>query len=697
MKFLPLFFAVNVTFAATITIDTAPLQEVVGFGAGSVYYQNWITALSKDNQKILYDTAFTGLNLSLLRLGNWLQDETHDINADVEIVTAAKERLGSNLKIEMSSWSAPANLKASGSINGNDGKTYADNSLKKSTNDPYGNYVYKDFADWWVRAFKLYSAKGIVPDYISFQNEPDMNATYEETLFTPTETDSAAGYKQALNAIYDAFKNVANKPKILGPEPLGIGYNNFQKYVKELDKTKLDGYAFHLYHAGNGNDNSGNNYLNPENFKTAINAIGNSYNDKPIIMTEFCTMLDERREVDMVGLAHIMQVGFSSGNLNGYIAWELFWGEGSGQFIGVCTNGWGSCKKDEITISPEYHAMRHFSKFVNPGAHVLATNATDDLKTVAFKSASSDSITIVIINASKKELKLDLPTIKNYGLKEAVQSKENGIKSKNITLSNCFVLPARSITTLVFVNGVANPSAQTCSDETSDSTYSEPVETPAADIVIVDYSKTQDVSAWHNSSDLENVTYISSELDGVNGYVKVPFAGCDQSKDDCGYKNYMFDLSDNKALSSCANLVITMRSIDSENAYVNVGGAAGSSWVDWQYGRLASSASWSETSVSLEKEGGNNSTSLTFNSNANGVFIAKIVATECKTLSIAKQFKLGINTKNLKSALFDINGNLIWRGLYNNAIDANETLILNIPNGAYILKTKFGTKKLTKK
>ena len=62
--------------------------------------------------------------------------------------------------------------------------------------------------------------------------------------------------------------------------------------------------------------------------------------DKPIIMTEFCPMLDEPREKDMLGLAQIMQIGFTDGRLSGYIAWQLFWGYHS-QMIGVCPGaGW---------------------------------------------------------------------------------------------------------------------------------------------------------------------------------------------------------------------------------------------------------------------------------------------------------------------------------------------------------------------
>ena len=83
------------------------------------------------------------------------------------------------MKIEMSSWSAPGNLKPSGSLNGYDGHSKSDKTLKKANGDAYGAYAYTDFANWWKKSLEAYAAQGIVPDYVSLQNEPDMEANYE--------------------------------------------------------------------------------------------------------------------------------------------------------------------------------------------------------------------------------------------------------------------------------------------------------------------------------------------------------------------------------------------------------------------------------------------------------------------------------------------------------------------------------------
>ena len=697
-------------FAASVTVNpSATAQKVTGFGGASVYYQSWIKNLPAADQEALFDTAFTGLNISLLRVGNWYQDEdATKLQDDIDIVKAAKKRLGDHMKIQMSSWSAPASLKPSNSLNGQDGHSKSDKTLKKANGDAYGAYAYTDFANWWKKSLDAYTAAGIAPDYISLQNEPDMEATYEETLFEPKETSEIAGYKEALNAVYDAVKG---KTKLLGPEPLGIGYSNFEKYAKELDANKLDGYAYHLYHAGDGNDNSGNNYLSPENFRKPMKAIADVYGkgDKPIIMTEFCPMLDEPREKDMVGLAHIMQIGFTDGRLSGYIAWQLFWGYHS-QMIGVCPGaGWdldGSgkyvCDETGFKIFPEYHAMRHYSKFVNPGASVIATSTAEaNLQTVAFLSASGDSITTVLVNTGSTAIQLDNPSISGYGLVTAVQSKENGLKSKNISVATCTVLPARSITTLVYKKGVAADVVSTCKDETSDSNYTEPVIVPSADVVIVDYTATTDVSSWQAMDDkLSAATYGTTALDGVAGYASVPLAGCEQAEETCGYQNQLLNISAEgaKALSSCESLVITMRSQSTSDAYVNVGGAAGGSWVDYEYGKLAAGSKWSETKVSLKKEGENGSTALTFNSDAAGIYIAKIIATGCTSSSSIKMTRrVTFNDSKAQAMIFDLNGNLVWKGLKSEALNENGTLKPSIRQGAYILKTKNNALRVVKK
>ena len=691
--------AASIASAANITVDpTATAQKIVGFGAGAAYYQSWITAMSSSMQKDFYDTAFTGLNLSLLRIGNWKQEDTTSIAADVAIVKAGKQRRGNNLKIEMSSWSAPGRLKPSGSVNGNQGHSKSDKTLKTSSSDPYGKFVYSEFAHWWKTSLQAYEQMGITPDYISLQNEPDMEADYEETLFDPTEGE-IAGYKQALQAVRDSISTLANPPKIIGPEPLGIGYSNFEKYAKALDDQNLDGYAYHLYHAGDGNDNSGTNYLNPENFRKAMTNIGKNYgsDSKPIIMTEFCTMENAVREQDMLGLAHIMQVGFTSGKLNAYIAWELFWGEQNGQLIGVCPgNGWSSCTEEKLYINPEYHAMRHYSKFVNPGWRVVSSTADgSDVYAVAFRSADCDSITVVAINkGSAQNLNL---SVNGYNPVSAVQSSEGGSKSREITAGAIIDAPAKSITTVVFTT--SNTAALQCEDSPIVDPYVDPNSQIGDSLVIVDYASENSATGWKSDETLGAVTY-------ENNSVKVPLANCAQ--DECGYQHALFTIPDAAAvkepLTKCKELVFTMKSIDTEDASVNIGGAGGSTWINYQYGNTAPASGWEQVSVPLANEIDSTgtpygSTQLSFNSDNAGIYIAKIVATGCGGTSPIKGIRTNFaaSDMNADAKVFDLNGNLLWTGIKGQALNANGTLRLDLRKGMYIVKTGASTVKAIRK
>lgn len=693
-------FAVTSSFSATATFDVSKTHQTIkGFGGGVVYYQGWITANSE--KEAIYDTAFTGLGLSILRLGNWMQNDSvgSGISKDVEIVKAAKTRLGDRLKIYMSSWSAPDTIKANGSVNGN-GDTKGKNTLSKSN----GVYRYADLAHWWKQTYQAYSDSGIAIDYVSMQNEPDMNATYAGTVFEPTENDTVAGYAEALSAFRDSMNTLTSAPQVWGPEVLGIGYSNFQKYAKAFTSSNdVDAYNYHLYNAGNSNDNSSNNYANPENFRSPMTTIATDYSDKPIIMSEFCTMRDSVKTTDLAGLARIMQIGFTAGNLAAYINWELLWGDGHGQMIGVCTKGWGECAENQMIIGPEYHAMRHYSKFVGPNwIRIDASTDADSsaIQTVAFTNSAKDSVSQIVINSSTTAQTLTYSPA-DYGLIYAVQSNENGKKSQPLTLSTSVVLPARSVTTLVFKKGAAAPTTTTSTDETTDSTASSSSSSSSSSsaanlddgYVIADFT-VNGLGTW--TSDVSTApSIVSAALGEYSTYVKVPFANCDQSEEACGYQNVRYTLPDSVVekdlLKNCDSMTIIMHGIDTGYSNMNVG-AVGSAWIDYKYGvGLSLSDGWVSQTISLAKEDTmtNSSSQLKFNSNYSGMYIAKISVSGCSSSSAIPTSLNFVRNTNMTgmSSVYTLSGRLVWRGTLNDAVIQGNTLKLNIKSGVYLVKT----------
>ena len=156
-------------------------QTVEGIGGGIVYYLDWVT--THKNKAIVYDTIFTGLGISGLRIANWAQEDTADFKHEKEIMAEARKRLGKKFFTLMSCWSAPAYLKANNSLRGT-----GSGSVKASLKKQNGKFMYNEYGKWWRKSIERYQVVGISPDYVSIQNEPDMDATYEATLFNPTES-----------------------------------------------------------------------------------------------------------------------------------------------------------------------------------------------------------------------------------------------------------------------------------------------------------------------------------------------------------------------------------------------------------------------------------------------------------------------------------------------------------------------------
>ena len=251
---------------------------------------------------------------------------------------------------------------------------------------------------------------------------------------------------------------------------LGMGYSNFTNYVQPTDTSLLDGYAFHLYH---GNDApSSNTYEKPDGFNDRlINNLSPYFSSKPSIMTEFCPMRDPIGS-DLVASAQIMQNMLTKGQINGYISWELMWKE-NGQMAAI-ENPW---EKSNWTsphgyfINPEYHSMRHFSRFVSPGwDRVSALSPDTNLRVVAFASPQGDSLTLVAIHLGNSVQPLNIApagyTVSQVWQSSAVISSGTRLDDSHLSQhlassadQTSFELPAQSITTIVWTKPTVHSQA----------------------------------------------------------------------------------------------------------------------------------------------------------------------------------------------------------------------------------------------
>lgn len=456
MLFVGVFVVLGNTMSvhATVNLDINPskkYQTVDGIGGGIVYYLDWLT--THKNKPLLYDTLFNGLGLSALRIGNWAQSDDADLSYEAEIVGEAKKRLGDNFYITMSSWSAPAELKANNSLSGTCG-----GAQKATLKRNWWGYVYDDFGKWWRRSLEKYHSVGIVPDYISIQNEVDCDADYESTVFTEVETSEYAGYPSALKSTYDNIKGMENCPGIHGPEVLGIGWNNVQKFVNKIDKSMLTGYNFHYYHSGmNDHDAIDQRYAYPDDFLGAMTQLSTDYyNDKPMYMDENST-LRGHWDKDPIYTACFLSYAFAVNHVVGYLHWNLIWGDTGDGCINLEFSEKGYETEDGFKIQGDYHAIRHFSKFIKRGWRNIQamTDNNDKVLVSAFESPKQDAYTVVVINRTDKDEQVYINSFAPKDLQATlVMSRPlDDFYSQVIgTYSDFtqFVAPANSITTICY-------------------------------------------------------------------------------------------------------------------------------------------------------------------------------------------------------------------------------------------------------
>ncbi len=417
-----------------VTIAVRPretYQTIEGFGASVAWYE--IPFAQHPNREDLYYHAFQNLGLSILRIKNGYYYQTEEnFNPSLsEIVRNLYKYSNRDPKILMSLWSPPNDLKSN---NNNRGGT-----LKRDAN---GEYMYDAFAQYWVDSLKAYKKMGIVPDYISIQNEPS-HGEWESCFLHERESADTAGYDKALASVSKALQSLQTRPKVLAPEEHGIGYNIFQNFTRYFNKDLVYGYAYHLYH---GESDKVNDNHDPDLFIPRLKSIAKNYSDKPIFQTEY-------DRGDWFNTAWIMHNCLVHGNVSAYLYWALVWqGEKALIEIENIANPSQWTTSEGYKLTPYYYAFRQYSKFISPGyKRIFAETDSDGLKISAYLNPAKNAMTIVMLNVSNKDCEIsmedaDFRIVRGgiFRTSENERGKYLGLFREGATLN----LPPRSITTL---------------------------------------------------------------------------------------------------------------------------------------------------------------------------------------------------------------------------------------------------------
>jgi len=406
-------------------------QTVEGFGASLAYYETWLTA--HPNKKEIYNAIFKELSLNILRVRNAYDYDAEMVDRVSEFVQESEAITGKPIKILSTSWGPPAYLKS------NNDCTHG-GTLKYSISDTKMEFDYSGFAGWWEGALNEYNSKGIYPAYISIQNEPDFSADYESCRFEPVEkitgTDTIAGYNKALEAVYNMVEERVVKPKLLGPESVGVGYNVVENYINELNISYIYGIAHHLYHGVDAD--------NPW-ISTDITKMGDFHPEIPHFQTEYSLG-------DWFSLAGLMYKSLNDENVVAYLYWDLIW-DGSGLIsldFPWDESSWTNLKG--YAKSKYFYVFKQFSAFIHPGWKRTGTSIDNNVEALAFINSAHDSVSLVLINRYVDKQSLVRISVPAYTIDKAsaYRTSANENCSQIGILNNSEVmLPPRSITTVV--------------------------------------------------------------------------------------------------------------------------------------------------------------------------------------------------------------------------------------------------------
>lgn len=404
-------------------------QMIEGFGAAGAWYDNLL--VNHPDKNTLYNLLFGQLGLDIYRVRNKydLDGAADYMSNSEEIIAAAQASLGWPIKVLMSSWSPPAYLKSNDSTSGG-------GTLKK---DVSGDYMYTEFAQWWADSLTEWSSYGITAEYISIQNEPEWEATWDSCLFGGTETDTLAGYNLAFEAVWQKLDTQmgASMPKMLAGESVGIPGS--YKYLNNLiDTDHAYGYAHHLYGIGSGD--------NPDNYITAMTDFAEDFGSKPLFQTEY--QKPTLAWPDQLNLAMLLHNSLIFEQVTAYLYWDLFWGNAD-----VNAKGLINLTPTTYAINPDYYGFKHFSAFIHSGWQRIDTWSDNaDLRISAYISPNDHQLTVVLINTNDTEtVNADL-SFNGFSLADGdvyrTSISENCVNVGNYNTPGVIQMPPSSVVTL---------------------------------------------------------------------------------------------------------------------------------------------------------------------------------------------------------------------------------------------------------
>ncbi len=395
------------TSAAARIDASVRFQEIIGFGGTLTESSAWVLAQLPPERRlevirryydpadgIGYTLARTHLNSCDFSLSIWSLTETpgdyelHDFTLApmrrwlMPLLHDAANTAGAGrFKLVVSPWSPPAWMKTNGQMDG-------------------GGSLRGEYAPAWARCYVKFAEamrreEGLEVWAFTVQNEPEARQVWESCLYSPEQ--ERAFVRDHLGPALAAAGRSDIKL---------IGHDHNRDILKAHADALLGDPATARYLWG-----LGLHWYVSDDF-AASSRVHAKYPDKPILFTEGCWEGGENlgRWEHGEGYARQM-IGDLSNWVAGYIDWNIALDQRGGpNHVGNFCDApvLVDTTTGEVTYTPAFYYIAHFSKFVRPGARrVASAGGPAGLQSIAFANPDG-SLVAIVANSSDAAIPFSL-------------------------------------------------------------------------------------------------------------------------------------------------------------------------------------------------------------------------------------------------------------------------------------------------
>jgi glucosylceramidase len=380
-----------------LTLDAAQrFQEMIGFGGALTESSAWVLAQLPPGKRlevirryydpqdgIGYTLARTHLNSCDFSLHLWALDETpgdydlHDFTlAPMRrwlmplLQDAARIAGRDRYKLLVSPWSPPAWMKTNFRMD--DG-----GSLRREYRPAWAAYYVK-----FVQAMR--AEENLEVWAFSVQNEPEAKQTWESCLYTPEEER---------DFVRDHLGPALHRAGFAGVKLLGWDHNRDRLEARADAMLGDPAAARYLWGLGL-------HWYVSDDF-AASSRVHARFPDKPILFTEGCWEGGRNLGIWEHGEAYARQmIGDFRNWVCGFIDWNIVLDQRGGpNHVGNFCDApvIVDTVTKEIRYSAAFYYLGHFSKFVRPGAHRIASaGGPAGLQSVAFANPDGSLVAVVL-------------------------------------------------------------------------------------------------------------------------------------------------------------------------------------------------------------------------------------------------------------------------------------------------------------